>query len=264
MKNDTKSRLVYLRYILPVASVCAIVALMFIPCYSYITADAGINEAISLWELLGNSWNTAREYLFGSGEKLAVTTSFARTLLVLIGALLLLFVIGFVSTVYTAVTAFRYFSNGCRDSKATTLFITLVPNRAVLCIYHATVLPLLLLPRIMPLLYKNILSYYVELNTAPFDIVIIAAAVYAINVAVIAACSRLEVSVQMNIFKKRSVSDDCIISDEETETDIMTDEPYERMSQAEKREQTERIMRLLEKSRGDGDGEDEEEKEDFE
>lgn len=260
MKNDTKSRLVYLRYILPVASVCAVVALMFIPCYSYITADTGINEAISLWELLGNSWNTAREYLFGSGEKLAVTKSFARTLLVLISALLLLFVIGFASAVYTAVTAFRYFANGCRDGKATTLFITLVPNRTVLCIYHAMILPLFLLPRIMPMLYKNILSYYVELNAAPFDIAVIAAAVYAINVAVIAVGSRLEVSAQMNIFKKRRASDDGVSSDTENGTDIITDDPYERMSQAEKREQTERIMRLLEKYR---DGEDEEEKEDM-
>lgn len=249
MKNNTRRGFIYFRYIFPVAAAVMMIILAFIPCYSYVTADTGINNAISLWELIGNSWSTVREYLFGSGQKADVTLDFARTLLCVIVALALLFIIGLASAVYAAICAFRYFARGCRDEKDTTLFITLVPNRIVLCIYHAFMLPVFFLPMLMPLLYGSILAYHVELNAYPFDIVFVALGIYLAVVCVIAVSADFELTEQKNIFTNRRVAEVEEDADEMSDGDgDESDDPYERMSQIEKAEQRERILRMLAKS----------------
>lgn len=249
MKNSTRRGFIYFRYLFPLAAAVIMIILMLIPCYRYITADTGINEAVSLWELIGNSWNTVREYLFGSGEKADVTLDFARTLLAVIITLALLFIVGFASAVYAAVSAFRYFHDGCRESRTRTLFITLVPNRIVLCVYHALMLPIFLLPVLMPLLYKGILAYHVELNVAPFDMIWVAVALYVAVVCVIAVSANFEMLEQKNIFvKRRAFTDD---AEEDDAVESVSDDPYDEMSREEKEEQTERIMRLLGKYNGE-------------
>lgn len=250
MKRKARSNkriFIYFRYIFPIAAAVTMIALMFVPSYCFTTADTGLNDAVSLWELLGNSWNTAREYLFGSGEKLDVTLSFAKILIAVIVVLVTLFVMGVAFAVYEGVCAFRYFASGKRDSKGNIVFITLVPNRIMLCVYNALALPLFLLPRIMPLLYQNVLAYYVEVTAAPFDMIFIALTMYAVSCIAVAVSSGYERAESMDIFEKRAEYEDS--EDEEQAEEIESDDPYERMSQKEKAEQTERILRLLENYR---------------
>lgn len=254
MKKSTRRGLVYFRYILPVATAVGFFALMFIPCYRFITADTGVNLPISLWELLGNAWETAKEYIFGNGDKLGVTLDFAKTLMCVVVALWTLFAVGAISAVYSAVTAFRYFGDADKQGRYRILYLTLTVNRIVLCALHALMLPIFFLPRIMPLLYGDLLNYHVELVTSPFDMLWIAIALFAASCAVTAISRNSEVVLQMNVYSRpRADEDDGETEDLEQDG---TESEYTSMSDREKAEQTERILRLLKNQSQENDGED--------
>ncbi len=221
--------------------------LMCIPCYSFVTADVGLHKKISAFELISNSWETVREYLFGTAEQVQVTADFAGTVFGIIIILFLLFALGTVSAVYASVTAFRFFANGCKESKSRILFITLVPNRAVLCIYYALILPLALFPRILPLIYENVLHYHVKLICEPFDTAIITFVLFAATVAVIFITSRAESLAEMNVFVKYKKQDAEELQDEEYEEIFSEENAYETLDRRAREEQNEKILKLLNK-----------------
>ena len=258
MKNNARRGFIYFRYILPIAIALIMMGLMFVPCYRFITADTGINKPISAYELISNSWDTVRDYLFGGTEQVEVTKNFASTVFGLIILFVILFCVGFISAVYAAVVAFKFFAGGCRETKERLLFITLVPNRAVLCLYYALMLPLLAFPRLMPALYDGILNYHVELICQPFDIFIVDGILFAAAVAVIFVSARFETLAKSNLFvryKSEEKDEEYSPVYEEPES---TDDPYENMLAKAKQEQNERILKLLRKDDGaDGDGEQE-------
>ena len=160
----------------------------------------------------------------------------------------LFFIVGLASAIYAAVCAFRYFARGCRDEKDITLFITLVPNRIVLCIYHSLMLVPFLLPRLMPVLYDKILAYHIELNTVPFDLALVSLGIYAAVAVIIAISSEFETLECKNIFTKRRVLNEDNSDDGDGVKESNSDDVYEEMTKAEKKEQAERIMRLLGKN----------------
>ena len=248
MKKSTRKGFIYFRYVFPIAAALVLLLLMLVPCYRYITADTGINGAISLSELISNSWDTAREYLFGNSQKNEVTSSFAKTLIAIIVTFIALFIVGLASAIYAAVSAFSYFKNGCRESKKRIMFITLTLNRAVLCVCHALMLPIFALPVILPYLYDNMFNYHVELDASPFDMLYVALAVYAAVVIVIAVSKNFEIVAEMNIYTKRRPEKNTLSVGAESEsTEAEPEDAYERMATRARSEQTERIMRLLNK-----------------
>lgn len=248
MKKNTRKGFIYFRYILPILTPVIMLLLMHVPCYRFVTADEGLHQRISAWGLISNSWDTVREYLFGSTEQVQVTADFAGAVFGIIILLALLFCIGVAVAVYSAVTAFRFFGDGCKESRSRILFITLVPNRVVLCICYALILPLVFFPRMLPALYNGILNYYIELICEPFDIIIVDVILFAATVAVIFISARFERLAQMNLFfkhKKQVEEDD---ETEKEETDDETD-AYGMMDRRAREEQNERILRLLNKSK---------------
>lgn len=247
MKKSTRTAFIYFRYIFPIIAMTAMVCVMFVPAYRFVTADTGVNKAISLWTLLGNSWDQVRDYLFGGGTQEAVVADFSWTVLAVIILFALLFIVGAVSAVYAAVSAFRYFADGCRESRARALFITLVPNRIVLCVYHALTLPVFLFPIILPSFYDGILNYHVELSYASFDMAIIASLLYAASVVIIAVSSGYEKAAERNLFIRRKPFEDQEYDEEEEqyEEQKKSHDPYEEMAEKARQEQAERIIRLL-------------------
>lgn len=250
MKKSSRRGFIYFRYLLPIAAALIMLLLMLVPCYSYITADEGIKEAVSLGELITNSWNTSREYLFSGGEKYEATLAFSRALLIITAGFIFLFAVGLAAALYSAACVFGYIRGGGRESKSRLVFVTVFPNRIVLCAAYALTLPVFLLPRIMPLLYKSFLAYHVELIASPFDIMLVAAALYAACVAVSAVSANLECLEQVNIFARGHAdfeenSADTEGDKAEADTSAETEDRYELMSAKEKNEQLERILRML-------------------
>ena len=247
MKKNSRKGFIYFRYIFPIAAALVMIALTFIPVYRYITADTGIKGAVSLCELIGNSWDTVRTYLFdGGSEKLQPTTDFSATLLTLIIVFTILFVVGLVTAIWTAVEALRYFTVGDTHEKSRVLFLTLVPNRILSCVYLALLLPIFTLPMLMPSLYDNILNYHVELSVS-VDMLYVALALWLAAVVITAVSSRFEIG-ELNVFFKKTVED---TDDEESEPDV-PQEPLDAYSELERRakeEQAERILKLLNKDK---------------
>ena len=193
-----KKGFIYFRYVLGVALAVLILAGMFIPCLRY-TVGENHNQPISNVSLIKNSWETSREYLFdGASNKQVEQTSFSKALLATVILLSVLFIIGALFAAYTAYCAFSYFRDPKRTDGNRIFFLTLVPNRVVLCIYHALLLPLAFLPRIIIPLYENILNYQTVLYFSAFEPWIIALVLYAAFVAVVFVSARYERSLGLD------------------------------------------------------------------
>ncbi len=256
MKKTARKGFIYFRYALPLILAAVLVVLMLLPTYRFITADTGVGETVSLGELLSNSFATAREYIFKSGEKAVPTMDFSVTLLVCVCLMWLLFFIGVISAIFEAYEMVML-CRGIRTSRSRILFVTLSVNRGFLCIWHALMLPIFLLPRIMPLLYGEILAYRVELVCAPFDMLWVALVLYALTAAVIFVSKKYERLEELDIYRLPEKKIE--VMKENTEEEIQEDEPedeYEAMMRRARAEQAESILRLLNKN-GDDDGEEE-------
>ncbi len=245
MKKTTRSVFVYFRYALPLILAAVLVLIMLLPTYRFVTAE-GVGDKISLFELMENAFSTSREYIFGTGDKQAPTMDFSVTLLILVMLIWLAFFVGLLSAI-AAVLVFIGTKKG-QTGKARLVFVTLTVNRALLCTWHALMLPAFLLPHILPLLYKQILAYRVELICEPFDMGLAALALFAITVAVIFFSHRAESLLELDVYHAPSKEQAAVTN---TEEQIKTeDEPadeYEAMMKKAKEEQAASILRLLNK-----------------
>ena len=164
-KRDARRMvLVYTRYLLPPILCLVLVGLMLIPNLRYSTAS-GTQGDVSLFELLGNSWDQVRQNLFGSGEITVQEERFSWILIILIPTLVLLFAVGFLSSLAVAVYGLLYVgSPQFRRTPTRVGFVTVLPNRAVVCALQSFVLPILFYSRILIPIYKKVLRIDVLLN----------------------------------------------------------------------------------------------------
>ena len=168
MKNQTRAPLaIYLRLILPLASYLIFIIVSLIPCIRF-TLDSDPRQSMSLFGLIGNSWSSARQYLFSS--KITPTndgTLFYKIIFAVIIVCVTLFLLALAADIFS--TAAYRICTGKKAAKATAdhlraLYLALIPNRAVLCILRILALPLLLLPFTVTYLYHKILFYSVDVN----------------------------------------------------------------------------------------------------
>ncbi|MBQ8850037.1 MAG: hypothetical protein IJ011_06895 [Clostridia bacterium] len=255
-KSPAKTALIYIRYILPVALCIAIVCTMFIPCLQYSTTE-GTQDEMSAAQLISNSWDQVREYLFGTSEKEITQEKFSWTVLILLPVLLLLFAVGFISSVVVAVGALRYINDrDFRKTDARIWFITLLPNRIVVCVLQALILPVLFYSRIIIPLYTEIMHVAVLLNTTFFEPWVWGLAAYAVIVALSIASAHFEKELDADPFKKvkppvvRVIDREDEEESEEKESEFKTEAErryYENQKRA-REEQAELIKKLLNKN----------------
>ena len=250
-RNNKKRALVYVRYLYPSAALLLTVISMFIPCVSYITADEGAHAALSEAELVSNSWTTVRYYLFsGAADIREVSRSFGMTTLILMLSFIVLFILGAIFVAYFTAAVFRYIRYPERNDRERAVFLTLVPNRTVSFLYMALCLPLTAFPRILPILYDNILYYHVEVEYTFADPFAVAAVLYVIGIVLSALTRDLEVGLEMNPFKKNFHHSTVGVREEEenhspdTETDG-SDSRYGELASRAREEQMEAIRKLL-------------------
>ena len=147
MKKITKQKLIYIRYILPPILMLLILLVMLIPSYRYV-AEGNVNETISFFSLLKNSYNQSRDILFGEGEQTAANMSFSKALLSIVIIFPILYLVAMASAIYNMFVAMRYFIGDDEEKNeiTRTVFITFFPNRIFLCIVESLILPFLFLP----------------------------------------------------------------------------------------------------------------------
>ena len=252
MKKSTQKGFIYFRYIMPIAVALIMLCLMLVPVYMYNTSGK-FGGAVSLGELLQNSWDTVRSYIFSaSSKKDAATLEFSKVLFGIIIGAWVLFAAGIVARICAAVTALRMFYTGEQGTSGRALFLAFVPNRAVLCVLHALTLPIFFIPMLMPTLYAKLLGTAVLLKCSPFDMAFVALALYIAEVVVICVSAEYETTNKMNLFarapKKQIQEQSC-----EDEEYAVADDGYAGYESRAKQEQLQRIMKLLDKNKDNGE-----------
>lgn len=201
MNFGFKKKLIYIRYIFPVFSLLLITVLLFVPCYSYTTAETGAQGAISLSELTSNAWKQVCSYLFEkTGTKDNATLIFSRTVLWLIVGFAALCAVSFLSVVYQMIGVLQNLKNPDDKGTARILFMTLMPNRIVSFVLMLFIFPLLSFPHILTLLYEKMLHTYVTVALTFPDPIIFAAILYVIAVVLSFVSRSYESALGMNPF----------------------------------------------------------------
>ena len=256
-KKNAKIALIYIRYLLPVALCLLLVASTLIPCLSYSTIE-GTQKEISAAELMQNSWDQVRAYLFATADTEVTQERFSWTVIILLPVLTALFVVGIVSTVVTAVMALLYINNvEFRKSIERIRFITVIPNRVVACLLQILVFPLLFYSRLIIPLYDKIMHVDVLLNTSFPEPWVWGIAVIAVTVIMSVISANFEKELGIDPFKKIITP---VISGDSSEADEKGSEISEPVfkTEAERRyyenqkkareEQAELIRKLLNKN----------------
>ncbi len=211
MNRNSSKKLIYIRYMFPVAVIILSFLLMLVPCYSYTTAETGAQESISLCELLDNARVQVCGYLFETtGSRDHATLYFSRVVLGLIIGFSVLFALATAVAVYVLVSAVRYFKNPTDRSTARILFVTLFPNRAVPFAFQALIFPMLAFPHIMVLLYEKILHYHVTVTLTFPDPLILVAVLYVASIVLSVVSASREWALGMNPFfhRKHRIAND--------------------------------------------------------
>lgn len=261
-KNGGAIAFIYLRCALPVLSVIATVSVMFVECYKYlfIQNSEGRYSVMSLWQLIDSTWTTSRASLFGKEDIAADSLMFSETTFWLVIAFVLLFAFGAAAAVYSSVAMIKYLYDGHDHSHFTRMFVTLVPNRILLCIYQLPMIVIFALPSLWVFFSKRIFDYYVELYFEPFDMFWVAVGIFVLNALVVGVSSYFEKREGLDVFavgtRREPVIKKFVTADEYEENEEIneSEDAYERMLRAEKADQRERILRLLNKDENtDGD-----------
>ena len=248
MKKQARQRLIYIRYILPPILMALILLVMLIPSYRYVI-NGEVEQPTSAMSLISNSYEETRAVLFGTGEQSNAKLVFSRILLISVILSVILFVIAVAAAVYCAAVAMIYFISDDeeRAERVRTLFITLIPNRIFACAVQALCLAPILMPYMLPWLYKYAHGTRVVLTlTAPDGLIFGGLSVLTMIVLSI-LCAPMEREFGADIFKKSRISVSVKAeNDGEEYTPVFS---VDNVDDIETREKNERIRELLGKNK---------------
>lgn len=255
IKNaDGVAVLAYIRYILPPILLAALLLSLFIPClkFTVVSSEGVTGGEMSVAMLLENSWETVRSYLFGGGELEGGQEAFSQAVLILIPLMWILYGVGFLSSLAAAVGAVAYLRDeGFKKTDAGIWFITILPNRIVVCALHVLVLPLLLYHRILVLLYDKLMNIDVTLDIIGVEPWVLGLIVLVAVFALSAVSAYLEKDCGLDVFKKpippvvRVIDRD---DSEEPSRGEKRDDVYEEQKRRAREEQADYIRKLLNKN----------------
>lgn len=248
MKIQNKKKLIYARYILPPALIFLTLFAMLIPAYRYVSGGE-VTEVMSAYSRISYSFEQARTVLFGGGENAGANIAFSKMFFAITIASVLLFIIALAVSVYCAVVAITYFASDDekKAEEMRTFFVTLFPNRIIVCLWQLLFLPLLLLPYAIIPLCKYAFNTRVAIAICAPDPLIIGGAFLAAIFALTVICAPMERSFDADIFKKNRI---VITANEELE-----EEEYSPVFSVEERdddaikEKNDRIRELLGKNK---------------
>lgn len=239
MNKDTKKYLIYLRYVLPIFALAAMLVMLFVPSYRFIfSGKAG--ELMSNAKLISNSWEQARTVLFGTAEKTDAAIIFSRILLALVIVSVILFFVALAVSIWSVIVAFKCFlsddEEGAEKSRRT--FCAFVPNRIALCAITLLSTLLALVPYLMSPLYDFTYSEPVSLVLEAPDALIIGGALLLCSIILSIICAPIERAFGADIFERKKAD---IVDD----TDDLKENELEDANID--RDTSERIRRLFDK-----------------
>ena len=200
--TEKNMKWIYLRYIYPSVASFLSFLLLFLPCFRFIT-KGGNNTAVSLFELTRNSWEQGTHCLWGSGIEQSVgNIYFSRSVIIMVAVFYLLFIFAIAVSGYITVSAFLHFKKSACTEKNRVILVTFFFNRIVVAILQALTLPIFIFPRLLPPLYMNALSTYVELRIEFIEPLILVIALNVIGVIISIFTLKKEKALGMDLFSK--------------------------------------------------------------
>ena len=249
-KKSRTPRLPLLRYLFPVFSHLLLFFWMLIPSVRFQVGTEQPRQSLSVWDLLQNTWQVCRDYLFSStSEKNAYNDMFSTVALVLLAVFALLFLLGVAASVWSllaAADAMRGKDNGTAPGKIRRMLVAILPNRVLLLTLQAMVIPLSAFPHLLPLLYERYLLLPTYLTYVFFPPVILAVLLWLVTLALTLWSRKQERICGVDPFSLaafRAPKEEAKEAEEPKEEEP-TSTLY-RMKKESAEEQTQRLRRLL-------------------
>ena len=211
-KKQTAYRVcIYARYALPIISLLATFAMLFVPAHRFIfSGKAG--EKISVIKLMLNSWDQSRSVLFGTENTTDAAVIFSRALFIILIVLVLLYLISLAVSVWSAVVAFRFFLSDDDESaeRQRRIFCAFIPNRIVLC-------AITLLKPLYSLTYSEQVTAILE---PPYlDGLIVGGALLLVSIILSVAFAPIERALSADVFEKPKTDEAYEVEDEDLGVD---------------------------------------------
>ena len=203
MKNNTKKYLIYLRYLLPIATYIAILAMLLVPAYRFVTTSVG--EAVSSAELMSLNWDSVRNILFGTGEHSAEEILFARGCFALIIILVALLLLSLAVSIWSAIVVLRWLivddeESAEHDRKILCVFI---PNRIVLTVLTSLGGAITLFPYVLAYL-NTLYSVRTTVYLVAPDALIVGSVLLLAAAILSGVCSAFEKEFDADAFKRNA------------------------------------------------------------
>ncbi|MBQ8345758.1 MAG: hypothetical protein IJY42_05795 [Clostridia bacterium] len=231
-----------MRYCLPAVTLLVTLLFGFFPCHSFFSAQAGYTDSLSLWAWLGERLETSRGNLANTDGTIlsAEAIRFVQVEFALLIGLILCFLLGAVACVYLSLKALEIMRSPREYDGGRILFMTLVPNRIVFCLWQLLLFPLLLFPHIWVWLAGQMLPYELRISLSFAEPWMITAVLFVVQCVLSILCAKWERVGDCDVFCRHRVDP----SEEESEFHG-TEEPSEETEDALRQFKAEQIRRLL-------------------
>lgn len=239
-KQAKAMALIRLRYLLPVLTLGVIILSALIPCLRFISVQAGSLGTESLLSWLFERWDTARANLLSGGSDVssAAGLQFVKREFTLLTVCWICFFAGAVMTVYMTVKVFDILREPRKFDNGRAVFLTLVPNRTLFCLYQLLLFPLLFLPRFWLLMAQKQLLYNITLHLSFAEPWMLAVGLYLLQVALSIISAREEYGVERNPFLAK-------LPEPSRREEAPSESATPAVSEADRADRAEQIRRLL-------------------
>ena len=233
---------IHLRHIFPLISDILLVVLMLIPTFCF-SISSKYQPKQSVFELIRNSWQGSREYLFSaSAQTTPQGEAMYRAIFISLIALILLFIIGVLINLFSMIVSYRDMNDPAAAREIKNVYLAFIPNRIMLSLFRLFVIPIFFLPDIVARYYRIRLFQSVYAKYPLLHPAIIASLLFVITVLLTVISKKYEISEKRDVFFKKSVQKP--VEDTPEEAD---DAPQERVYRIDESSDTsERIRRMVE------------------
>ena len=244
MKKQKKQHtwVIHLRHIFPAVSDILLLILMLIPTFCF-SISSKYQPKQSVFELIKNSWQGSREYLFSAtAQTTPQGEAMYRAIFIFLIAFTLLFIIGVLINLFSMIVSYKDMNDPAAAREIKNVYLAFIPNRIMLSLFRLFVIPIFLLPDIVARYYRVRLFQSVYVKYPLLHPAIIAALLFAVTVIITVISKKYEISEKRDVFFKKSAQKPV-----ENVTDEADDEPQERVYRIDESSDTsDRIRRMFE------------------
>ena len=250
-KEQKQRRLAILRYILPFSFSAALTLLFSLPLI-YFTDHAGENTArTSVFARISENFSAARTALLDPSVEDAAYLNFSSLAMSVCVILMLLFAIGVLATALYAITGLAHIYLSDKNSKLRRLFVTAVPNKAVILALTLLCAAPAFFPMILINLIDRILMVYAKAHYVAGNPLIYCLLLWCATVAFFIVTEKHDAD-ELNIFAKRKKKES-LPDEPEEEAEVSDTSALYRMTKLSKEEQAENIRKLLNRTKNDNE-----------